>query len=131
MVINSYTICEPEDLEMVQGLALYRPVGEVSLQQGVELVTSAIALAREHHVPKLMVDTSGLTGFESPSIITRYCYAKDWAAASRGAVRVALVSRPEMIDPQKFQVMVAANNGFISDVFESEEEALTWLWSVD
>ena len=124
-------ISEPEDLEMVEDLAVYRPTGQVSLQQAVQLVTSAIAFAREHHVPKLLAVTSGLTGVERPSLIMLYFYTKKWAEASRGAVRVALVARPEMIDPQKFQVLVGANDGFISDVFASEDEALAWLSSVD
>jgi uncharacterized protein (DUF2384 family) len=34
-----------------------------------------------------------------------------------------------MIDPEKFGVTVAFNLGFASDVFTSEEEALTWLTS--
>ena len=42
-------------------------------------------------------------------------------------MHVAVVTYPEMIDPQKFGVTVATNIGFVSDVFTSEEEALTWL----
>jgi hypothetical protein len=117
----------PEYFEIREDHAVFRPFGQVSSRQAAQLVTSAIAFAREHHVPKLLVDTSSLTGFEPPSMIARYFYAKEWAEASRGAVRVALVDRPEMIDPQKFDFMVAANNGLIGDVFTSEEEALAWL----
>ena len=120
-------VSTPEYFEIMEDHAVFRPFGQVSLQQAVQLVTSAIAFAREHHVPKLLVVTSGLTGFEPPSVITHYFCAKEWAEASRGAVRVALVARPEMTDPLKFDVMVAANNGLIGDVFTSEDEALAWL----
>ena len=42
-------------------------------------------------------------------------------------MRVAIVAPPEMIDPEKIGVTVATNIGFVSEVFTSEEEALTWL----
>jgi hypothetical protein len=117
----------PEYFEIMEDHAVFRPFGQVSQQQAVQLVTSAIAFAREHHVLKLLVVMSGLTGFERPSIIARYFYAKKWAEASRGAVRVALVDRPEMIDPPKFAVMAASNSGLLGDVFTSEDDALAWL----
>jgi hypothetical protein len=50
-----------------------------------------------------------------------------WAAAAQGLVKVAVVTKPEMIDAQKFGVTVAANHGLALDVFTSEEEALAWL----
>lgn len=77
----------------------------------------------------LLVVTSDLTGFEPPSIFDRYDFVRKWARVAGGAVRVAMVARPEMIDPRKFGVTVAANHGLIADVFESEDEALAWLLS--
>jgi hypothetical protein len=40
---------------------------------------------------------------------------------------MALVTRPERIDPEKFGRIVAANLGCIIEVFTSEEDALNWL----
>ena len=124
-------VSTPEYFEIMEDHAVFRPFGQVSLQQAVQLVTSAIAFAREHHVLKLLVVMSGLTGFERPSIIERYFYAKKWAAASGGAVRVALVDRPEMIDPPKFAFMAASNSGLLGEVFTSEDDALAWLLRVE
>lgn len=118
---------ELQHFEIVGDHAESRPTGQVSVDQVVQLVTSAIARAREQHIGKLLVDTRGLTGFESPSIIARYYFVRKWAEASGRVVRLALVARPEMVDPQKFGVTVAANLGFIADVFTSEDEALAWL----
>ena len=109
--------------------AEYRPTGDVSLSQAVQLVASALVFAREQHIGKLLVVTSGLTGFGPPLIADRYFFIKGWAEASGHIVRAALVARPEMIDYQKFGVTVAANNGFIADIFASEDEALAWLQS--
>ncbi|MDX1440414.1 MAG: hypothetical protein R3284_10985, partial [Rubricoccaceae bacterium] len=56
-------------------------------------------------------------------------FIHEWAEAAHGAVRVALLARPEMLDPERFGVTVAANLGFTADAFTSEEEALAWLES--
>jgi hypothetical protein len=109
--------------------AEYRPTGQVSLEQMVELVTSAIAFAHDQQQRKLLVVTSGITGFKPPTLATRYYFIQKWASVANGVVILAIVARPEMIEPQKFGVTVAANRGLRSNIFESEEEALAWLKS--
>jgi hypothetical protein len=118
---------KPEHFEILKERAVFRPTGKVSIEQVVELVTAAIAFARSLHIQKLLVDASNLTGFESPSVATRYFFVHKWARAAAGSVRVAFVARPEMIDPRKFGTIVAANVGFIADTFTTEEDALIWL----
>jgi hypothetical protein len=105
----------------------YRPTGHVSLDQMTQLVTSALLFAREQQVKNLLVDTSSLTGFNSPPLPERYFFIKAWAKAAGRSVRAAFVALPEMIDEQKFGVTVAENNGFKADIFPKEEEALIWL----
>ena len=121
---------KPEHLEMVEDRAEFRPTGQVSLQQMIQMVTSAIAFARERRVRNLLVVAIGLTGFEPPQIIDRFNFIHVWARAADGKVCVALVARPEMIDPQRFGVTVAANAGLTANIFASEAEALRWLESV-
>jgi len=121
---------KPDHLEILEGHAVLRPSGQVSLEELVESVTASISFARAQNIRNLIVVTSTLTGFEVPSIGTRYFVVKEWAKASRGMVRVALVARPEMIDPEKFGVTVATNSGLVGDVFASEDEALAWLQNV-
>lgn len=118
---------KPEQLEILADHSIFRPTGQISLDAAVQLVTSAITFAREQHIRKLMVVTTGLTGFKPPDIVTRYFFIHEWARAAAARVCVAVVARPEMIDPHKFGIIVAANAGLISDVFESEEKALAWL----
>ena len=120
---------ELQYFEIVGDHAEYRPTGHVSESQMVRLVASALVFAREQHIGRLLVVTSDLTGFRPPLIADRYFFIKRWAEASGHIVRAALVARPEMIDCQKFGVTVAANNGFIADIFASEDEALAWLQS--
>ena len=118
---------ELQGFEIVGDHAEYRPVGELSLAQAIQLISSGIAFARERQVENLMVVTLGLTGFQPPNVIERYYFVNEWAKASGHSVHVAVVTYPEMIDHQKFGVTVAANIGFVSDVFTSEEQALAWL----
>ena len=121
---------EPEHFEIVDDIGIFRPAGHVSLNQMVQLVTSAITFARDQNIRRLLVVTSALFGFEAPSAIARFEFIQEWAYASGGVVRVALVARPEMIDPQKFGVIVAANRGLVANIFVSEPEAITWLQNV-
>jgi hypothetical protein len=38
-----------------------------------------------------------------------------------------MVVRPEMMDPDNFEVTVARNRGLMGNVFDSEKDALAWL----
>ena len=107
--------------------AEYRPTGDVSLSEMVQLVGSALVFAREQQIEKLLVVTTGLTGFRPPLIVDRYYFIHDWAEASGHIVSAAFVASPEMIDFRKFGVTVAANSGFIADIYAFEDEARAWL----
>jgi len=122
---------KPTDFEILEGYAVFRPTGEVSLQQAAQLVTSAIAFAHENKARKLMVIITGLTGFGPPNLATRYFFFQEWARAAQGQVCVAFVARPEMIDPEKIGIMIGENAGLRGDAFTSEEEALAWLKSIE
>jgi hypothetical protein len=114
-------------IEAFEDCAYYRPVGKVKLDEAVELVDQAIAYARDQRIPKLCVNAAGLTGFPSPSLPERYFLARKFAATAQGAVQMAIVIRPEMIDPERFGIIVARNAGMNADVFTNERDALAWL----
>ena len=118
---------DPDNFVLEEGRALYRPVGSVSFDQAVALVRAAIAAARRNQVRNLLVDTTALTGFPSPEQFERFLAAVAWAEESRGGVHLAMVARVEMIHPQKFGVLVAANLGLASNIFTTEVEACAWL----
>jgi hypothetical protein len=115
------------DFQIVDGRAVFRPSGKVSLREATALVTAAIRLARERAIGRLLVVTSGWAELPSPSVSERYEFAKEWAEAAESSIRVAVVARPQLIDHEKFGVTVARNRGLIADVFTSEEQALAWL----
>lgn len=116
-----------EHFEIAGPRGYYRPRGETSLHDAIGWVLAAIRHAREIGLAELIIDARGVTGFESPGVFDRYDLIKQWFAAAAGQVCLAVVVRPEMIDEQKFGVMVAANRGFTTDVFTTEEAAAAWL----
>lgn len=118
---------KPEYFEILDTYAVFRPMGEVSLEHAVQLMTSAIAYAREQQVRKLLAVATGLTGFKSPSITERYYASQRFAQAAESKMSIAMVLRKEMIDRRRFGVLVAENIGLNFNRFASEEEALVWL----
>ena len=120
---------DPDHFAVEEGRGVYRPVGCVSFDTAVDLVRAAIAAARTKELRDLLVDTTALTGFSSPDTFERFLAAVEWADEARRGVRLAMVARPEMIHPQKFGVLVAANRGLVSNIFPTEAEARAWLAS--
>jgi len=126
---------ELEQFEVLEDCALFRPTGQVSVIEAVQLVTDGIAFARSLDVRKLLVDITRLVGFEPPGVVLRYFIIHQWARAAGRRVKVALVTRPEMVDsekvdPRKIGVAIAADINFTADIFTTEGDALRWLESV-
>ena len=113
-------------IEIVRDCAYSHPVGRVPLDGAMALLAQAVAHAREHRIPKLLVNAVGLD-FPSPSLPERYFLARKLAATAQGEVQLALVVHAHMIDPERFGVMVARNAGMNVEVFSVETEALDWL----
>ncbi len=108
-------------------IAIWRPRATLSLERVIELVRTGIDSARARGMRRLLIDLTALDGFASPSIPARHQFARAWAEAAGGALRIAFLAKPEMIDPQKFGVMVGRNFGADANVFASEADALEWL----
>lgn len=116
-----------EQLEIHEGLGIYRPRGRYSLVDAVDLVSCAIAQCREREVSKLLVDATGFVDLPIPTILDRFLMVEDWAQQAMRTVIVAMIAPPEYIHPRKFGVKVALEFGLICDVFSSEEAASAWL----
>lgn len=122
---------DPDHYAVERGCAVYRPEGSVSFDQAVFLVRAAIAVTRMYSVPALLVDTTAWSGFPSPDTFERFLAVVEWAEEASGGVRLAMVARADMIHPQKFGVLVAANRGLVSNIFTNEAEARAWLGAWD
>ena len=117
----------PEHFEVMEGYCCYRLSGHGRLVEAASKVIEVITYSREQRVRNLLIDTTGWTGHQSPETLERYQFAQAFAAAARSEVRLAMVVRPEMMDPDKFEVTVARNRGLAGNVFDSEKDALAWL----
>ena len=117
----------PEFFEMHEGYSSYRPCRHLSMQEAIELCASILIFARGHKIRHLLLDTTRLTGFDSPGTWERFVIGNRCAQAAQGIVKVALLARPEMIDPQHFGMTVARNRGLDGEVFSAEPDALVWL----
>lgn len=121
------SVNEPADFSVVAGRGFYRPVKHTNLDDAGAMITEAIAHARELELAQLLVDTLGLTGIDPPNTFQRYYLINRWAEAAQGRVQVAMVLRPEIIDPSRFGIRVAQNRGFLTEAFLDEAAAIAWL----
>ena len=117
----------PEHFEVLEGYCCYRLSGHGRLVAAATKVIEVIAFTRAQGIRKLLIDTTGWTGHQSPDTLERFTVVQACAEAARSAVKLAMVVRPEMMDPEKFEVTVAKNRGLVGNVFDSEKDALAWL----
>ena len=113
-------------LDAVDGIPVVRLTSLHGLERMVELVARAIRQAVARHWPHLLVDAAGVA-FEPPSLAVRHRVVRHWAEAANGRLRLALVVRPDCIDPEHFGAVAAANFGLAGQVFDRETDALAWL----
>ncbi|HLX72010.1 MAG TPA: hypothetical protein VKV04_20535 [Verrucomicrobiae bacterium] len=116
----------PQHFEVMDGYSLFRLSGHGSLEDAASKVVEAITFSREKGMRNLLVDTTNWTGHGPPSVTDRFRFALLFVKAAM-TLKVALVVRPEMMRPDKFEVTVAKNRGMLGNVFDSETEALAWL----
>jgi hypothetical protein len=119
-------LTQPEFVERIGQRAFYRPVLAASFHDALGLCMAAVRWAREAGCGDMLVNVYGITGIESITTFMRYEVAVSWAQAA-GTLRVALVVPENLMDPQKFAMLMAHNRGVNGDVFTNEAEALQWL----
>lgn len=117
----------PDYMFLEETYACFRPEGRVTLNEAIDLVDHAVRVCRESQITGLLLNITRLNGFDPPTTIDRYYYIERLSKTAGGRVVVAMVSRPELIDPEKIGVTMAQNRGFRTDVFTDESEARTWL----
>lgn len=117
----------PEYFSFEDDLARFTPVGDVTLERAVEMISGVIEYARSNGIPGLLIDVRGLHGFPHPSVVDRFWFVREWAMRSGGQVVLAMVQRPEMIDTDQIGVTMASNAGLTANVFENEDDARRWL----
>ncbi|MGZ6971315.1 MAG: hypothetical protein ACXVID_06605 [Thermoanaerobaculia bacterium] len=117
----------PERFEIGEDHAVHRPEGNVSFHEAGEVLSQAVVYCRENAIRRLLIDTTKLTGFGPIGTAERFAIGETLARAAMAAVKLAMVVRPELLDPALFGITVARNRGLFSNAFTSESEALKWL----
>ena len=117
----------PEHFETTEAYSCYRLSGDGPLEEAAHKVIEAIAFSREQGIRNLLVDTTHWTGHPNPTTFERFDWAEAFARAAHTQVKVAMIVRPEFMDPERFEVTVARNRGLFGNVFDSEKDALDWL----
>jgi hypothetical protein len=116
-----------EHFEVIGKRGFYRPSGKASFEQAVDRVAAAMRHARSLGLQSLLVNSTAFTGLTPPDIFARHDLAVKWAEGAGPGLHVALVARPELIDPEKIGVLMAQTRGASGDVFRTEAEAICWL----
>lgn len=120
---------KPEYFEQVGTRGYYRPVGEVTLEQAITMITGAMIYARENGMTDLLANVLGLSAaaYTQVTIFDRYAFAVRWAESARSSLRVVIVTRPDIIDPDKVGLLMVQNRGVSGEVFTNEADAIAWL----
>ena len=116
-----------EYMRFRDGTCRFTPEGSVTLVEGVEWVTAAIAFCSDRRIPKLLVNVTRLRGYSEPTLADRYWMAQDWAEAAKGTVAVAMVAQEKDLHPNRFGMKAAWDAGLKGAIFTSEDEAWAWL----
>src|ERR1017187_10244136 len=77
-------------LEVKNGIVEFRPCGETSLVEAVELITQAITYCPVERIEKRPVVTTGLTGVSIPTLVDRFLMVEDWAREAKGTLAAAM-----------------------------------------
>ncbi len=116
-----------ESFERLSGYATYRPEGRLSFEESIDLLCNVIVYCREQGIGRVLIDATKITGFSELRPEDRFALGDRAARAAQAAVKVAIIARPELMDPERFGMTVARNRGLFVSSFDSEAEALTWL----
>lgn len=98
----------------------------VSFGAAVAIVGGAIRRLVMQGSPHLLVDAHQVA-FEPPSLVDRLDMVRQWADAAEGRLRIAMWTRPEFIDPERFGIVAAGKFGLAAQVFEHQDCAIAWL----
>ena len=115
-----------EHFELHTGYATFRPEGPSTVRGFLSLLAQAMEACHENGVTRLLVDGRNLT--HTPfNTVERFELGSGLAAFWDRAIKLAIVGRPDQIDPEQFSRFVAENRGLPHTIHESEAEALSHL----
>lgn len=121
----------PSPIEMRDGYALFRATNEMSFDDVVEAVTSAIVSARAQGTRKLLIDISRVAEFDPPRHGHGHLFTNAWATAAQGLVLIAIVTERRENEASNNGVSVERSLSVVGNVFSTEKAAIEWLRRVE
>ena len=106
---------------------MFCPVGEFSFDEMAHLISRAVVRCRKQKIEKLLIISTGASGFQSAGIAEQYDYVEQIASDAASLVKIAHVANPIWIRSRDFRVMVAENRELELENFNAESAALEWL----
>jgi hypothetical protein len=116
-----------EHFEQEKEYAVFRPVGEFSFDEMAHLISRAVVRCRKLKIEKLLIISTGASGFHSAGIGEQYEFVEQIAADAASLVKIAHVANPNWVRSRDFRIMVAGNRGLELENFNAESAALEWL----
>jgi len=116
-----------EHFEQKKEYAVFCPVGQTSFAEVSEWISRVVLRCRKQKIEKLLIDSTGVSGFHPPGIAERYNFVERISANAKSSVKIAHVASPEWVRSGEFAVTVAKNRGLDAKNFHTEPEALKWL----
>jgi hypothetical protein len=116
-----------EYFEQKKEYAVFCPVGEFSSDEMAHLINRAVVRCRKQKIEKLLIISTGASGFQSAGIGEQYDYVEQIASAAATFVKIAHVASPIWVRSRDFRVIVAKNRGLELENFQAESAALEWL----
>ena len=114
------------DVELQGGLLLVTASGNLAFDAALLLLKQVCDTAKEKEVNKILVNALAVDG--ELSTVERYRLGAEVTAYLKQRQmnpRLAFVGKPPALDG--FGVRVAQNRGATTELFSSQQEALTWL----
>ncbi|HEX7323779.1 MAG TPA: hypothetical protein VF292_00300 [Rhodanobacteraceae bacterium] len=108
------------------GVAWFRLGRGDAYEQDVAAIREALVRAEAAGIDMALVDITAVHR-GPPTLAEIHWSVREWATATCGTARVALVARAEFRDPRRFGTIVAMNHGLTFRVFTDETSALGWL----
>ncbi len=116
-----------EHFEQKKEYAVFCPVGKFSSGEMAHLISRAVVRCRKQKIEKLLIISTGASGFQSAGIAEQYDYVEQIASDAASLVKIAHVANPIWVRSCDFRVRVGENRGLELNNFQAESAALEWL----
>lgn len=122
----------PADITLAPEFAAFRPRGARRFATWRAEMLGALHWCIGAGQKRILADFQGVRLADDPTTFDRFKLGESAAASGAAAgVRVAVVGKEPVMDPERFGVTVAANRGLDIRAFDDEVAALAWLVGPD